>query len=72
MGEGHTLTRANQMIVGELPWTWKDLDQMEGRIHRMTQTRPTRVVYPIFDRSLEVRMLTLIIEKMRGENAVLN
>lgn len=39
-GMGLTLTRANQTIVVEQPWTATALFQAIKRVHRITQTRP--------------------------------
>lgn len=39
-GTGLTLTRANRVVVAELPWTHMALSQAIARVHRYTQTRP--------------------------------
>lgn len=72
MGEGHTLTRANQMVVAEWSWTYRDIEQMEGRINRVTQNRKTFVEYYVLDKSIEARMLELCVEKMISEEKILS
>lgn len=39
-GTGLTLTRANRVVIAELPWTAVALYQAIKRVHRITQTRP--------------------------------
>jgi SNF2 family DNA or RNA helicase len=44
--EGITLTRAAWMVFAERWWTPAAEEQAEDRIHRMTQTRPSWILYP--------------------------
>ena len=70
MGEGHTLTAARRTIVAELPWTPKDLEQLEGRTNRIGQTRSTIVEYYVFDKSIESRILEIICDKKSMETQI--
>ena len=39
-GVGHTLTAAAFGVMAEVPWTWAEIEQMAGRLHRIGQARP--------------------------------
>jgi SNF2 family DNA or RNA helicase len=43
MGEGFTLTRADEMYLLERPWTTGAMEQLVRRLHRLGQDRPVSV-----------------------------
>ncbi len=64
--EGITLTAAATMLCLELDYVPARLfDQMEGRIDRNGQTRPTQVYYALAENSLDQRMMKLLESKWR-------
>jgi len=64
--EGITLTAAATMLCLELDYVPAMLfDQMEGRIDRNGQTRPTQVYYLLAENSIDQRMMGLLESKWR-------
>lgn len=64
--EGITLTAASTLLSLELDYVPARLfDQMEGRIDRNGQTKPTQMYYMIADASLDQRMMRLLEGKWR-------
>ncbi len=64
--EGITLTAASTMLCVELDYVPAMLfDQMEGRIDRNGQTRPTQVYYLLAENSIDQRMMRLLESKWR-------
>jgi SWI/SNF-related matrix-associated actin-dependent regulator 1 of chromatin subfamily A len=59
---GITLTRASEMLVAELPWSPMIAEQIEGRIHRIGQTRGVTIRYLVAAGTLD-ETLWKIIEK---------
>lgn len=63
MGTGHTMTRANEAMFVEFPWTPAKLVQAEDRIHRIGQKRGVMISYLYADGTLDVRMLAILRDK---------
>ncbi len=64
--EGITLTAASTLLCVELDYVPAMLfDQMEGRIDRNGQTRPTQVYYMLAEDSIDQRMMKLLESKWR-------
>lgn len=64
--EGITLTATSTLLSLELDYAPARLfDQMEGRIDRNGQTKPTQMVYMIADGGLDQRMMQLLEGKWR-------
>ena len=64
--EGITLTAASTLLCVELDYVPAMLfDQMEGRIDRNGQTRPTQVYYLLAENSIDQRMMRLLESKWR-------
>lgn len=68
-GVGHTLTRAQDMLFVEHPWTPADLDQMVARIHRKGQDGSVLVTHMLTDGTMDADMLSLLGEKRRVVDA---
>lgn len=70
-GTGLTLTRANQTIVAEIPWTAMALWQAIKRMHRISQTRPSFAKVAVANCWLE-EILMAVVERKRAAMAELN
>ncbi len=73
IGTGSTLTAASTMLTVELPYTGADLDQLEARIHRISQkAKSVLYVYFIIKDSLEERILEYISRKQKEAYDILD
>ena len=71
-GVGLTLTRANKVIVAELPWTSVGMWQAVKRVHRITQTREVRAdVIRASDCWLEQSLATAVSRKHAASERLL-
>ncbi|HZS43369.1 MAG TPA: DEAD/DEAH box helicase [Candidatus Paceibacterota bacterium] len=62
-GVGLTLTAASTVIFAELDWVPGNVTQAEDRLHRIGQTNPVLVQHLVLDKSLDARMVEIIVEK---------
>ena len=62
-GRGLTLTRANRVVIAEMPWTAVALWQAVKRVHRITQTRPVVADVIIADHWLDQSMAATVRRK---------
>lgn len=69
-GFGLTLTAANWMVMAELDW--KDMSQVEDRIHRIGQEEKVTIQYLVFDWSVDANMARKIVAKMDVADRILN
>lgn len=65
-GVGLTLTRADHIVFGELPWTYAELIQARDRVHRISQTNPVLVSYLLLNDTLDEAMYRIIQNKRKG------
>lgn len=63
VGIGITMTSACKMIVLDLPWSPADLEQVEARIYRETQTRETEIIYLLGEGTIDATMLGILRKK---------
>ena len=61
-GVGITLTKANYLIMNDLPWTTADYDQSTDRIHRIGQ-KNTCIIYDIIGKDVDYVMLAILGKK---------
>lgn len=71
-GVGITLTAAASLAFFELDWRPAMHNQGEGRIYRITQTRPTTIYYLIAPNTIEERLSRVISEKQRSIDHILD
>jgi SWI/SNF-related matrix-associated actin-dependent regulator 1 of chromatin subfamily A len=69
---GITLTAASKMEVIEFLWTPGIHDQAGDRIHRIGQTQPVNIYYPIADGTIEVDLAKMLDEKRKNVTAILD
>jgi len=69
---GITLTAASKMEVIEFLWTPGIHDQAGDRIHRIGQTQPVNIYYPIADGTIEVDLAKMLDEKRKNISAILD
>jgi len=65
-GIGITLTAASVVAFAELDWTPGNVTQAEDRLHRIGQVNPVLVQHLVLDKSLDARMVEIIIEKQQN------
>lgn len=58
--EGLTLTRASNVAIIELPWTWDALSQRIDRVHRITQKRGVMVWYLLASQTIEEKIAKIL------------
>lgn len=69
-GVGINLQRGTQMIIGELPYTYADLEQAESRCHRSGSTNDLTVHKLIVQNSSDELMNNIISKKEKNSAAV--
>jgi SNF2 family DNA or RNA helicase len=69
-GVGITLTAASNMLVVELGWSPKKMDQMEDRIHRIGQLRGVNIYYAIAINTIEEKIAELLDAKRKIVDAI--
>jgi len=62
-GVGHTLTKANHVFFGGLPWTWAIKEQAEDRAYRIGQQRMVLVKLPLVEHSIDLDVMQLLLNK---------
>jgi superfamily II DNA/RNA helicase len=62
-GTGLNLQEADTVIQLDLPWNPAVLEQRVGRVHRMGQTRPVRVISLVTHGTIEDRMIEVMQKK---------
>ncbi|WP_454727833.1 MULTISPECIES: DEAD/DEAH box helicase [Cupriavidus] len=62
-GVGHTLTKANHVFFGGLPWTSALKNQAEDRAYRIGQQRMVLVKVPLVQDSIDLDVMQLILTK---------
>jgi SWI/SNF-related matrix-associated actin-dependent regulator 1 of chromatin subfamily A len=71
-GVGITLTAAASMLILELGWGPKKMDQVEDRVHRMTQTRGVNIYYGLARKTIEEKIATIIDKKRKIIDSVMD
>lgn len=71
-GVGLNLQHANAVVIMDQPWNPAVLEQRIGRVHRLGQRMPVRVVHLIAQGSIEEGMLSLIGFKQSMFSGVLD
>lgn len=71
-GVGHTLTAAAFGILAEIPWTWAEVAQMAGRMHRIGQERPVDFAVPLASGTVDEDMWQVVSGKRSVTAAVLD
>ena len=71
-GVGITLTAASTVAFVESDWVPGKLTQAEDRAHRIGQNDSVSVYHLVFDKSLDARMLQLVLEKQSVQDAALD
>lgn len=71
-GVGHTLTAAAVGILAELPWTWAEVAQMAGRLHRIGQERPVKFGVMLAEDTVDEYMWQVVSGKRSVTSAVLD
>lgn len=66
LGQGVTLTAAEDVILHDLPWTFKDALQAEARVHRIGQTRPTMSHWMVVEGSIDDFVARVLLDKARA------
>lgn len=62
-GVGLTLTAAKTVIFAEVDWVPANIAQAEDRAHRIGQTDVVNVIHVVVEKSLDARMVQLLVEK---------
>jgi SWI/SNF-related matrix-associated actin-dependent regulator 1 of chromatin subfamily A len=70
-GVGLTLTEGSVVIFNDLDWTPANHAQAEDRSHRMGQTKPVHIIYPLFDETLDTIMYETLQRKMKIINQIM-
>jgi len=70
-GIGITATRAQRVIMGELPWTPAEVTQCIERVHRIGTKTSILIQYPVLENSLDGRMARTLVKKQRIYDAAL-
>ena len=71
-GVGHTLTAAAFGVMAEVPWTWAEIEQMAGRLHRIGQTRPVDFAVALAEGTVDKYMWQVVSGKRSITAAVLD
>jgi intein/homing endonuclease len=61
---------SDRLFITLLPWTWGQLIQWEGRIHRIGQLRECTVEYVVAEGTIEEQILAIILDKLPGVMAL--
>ena len=70
--EGWTLTAASTAVMAESTWTSADNEQAEDRFHRIGTVNPVTIYYPVFDGSVDQKMLEAVVRKMETAQSILD
>jgi hypothetical protein len=62
-GVGITLTEASTVIFAEVSFVPGDIVQAEDRAHRIGQTKVVNVLHVVVERSLDARMVQMLVKK---------
>lgn len=71
-GVGLNLQHANVVMNMDLPWNPAVLEQRIGRVHRLGQTQPVRVINFVAERSIEEGMLSILAFKQSLFSGILD
>lgn len=70
--EGHTLTAARQTAWIEIPWTAKNANQGEARVHRMSQVNATQHNYFLGKDTIDDYLYDIVTRKRNMMNDINN
>lgn len=62
MGEGYTMTAAKTVVLAELSWIMKDIEQNEDRAWRYGQENSVMVYHLVADGSIDARMAEVLVQ----------
>jgi SWI/SNF-related matrix-associated actin-dependent regulator 1 of chromatin subfamily A len=68
---GITLTAASRAVFVEPSFVPMDNTQAEDRLHRLGQTQPVLIQYLAVERSYDLRMLRVVVERLKTINQIL-
>lgn len=71
-GVGITLTRSSHLVVAELDYSPAVMNQVFARVHRISQSQNVTIYYFLVDKSLENRIVKILIDKSRTFTNILN
>jgi len=63
MGTGVTLNAATYMVCLDLPWTWSLFEQVQDRIHRVTNTRPVFIYELVCENTIDEQVADIVESK---------
>jgi SWI/SNF-related matrix-associated actin-dependent regulator of chromatin subfamily A-like protein 1 len=72
MGVGFTLTAASLVVFAEIDTRPGTMNQAEDRAHRIGQEESVLVQHLVFDRSIDARMIKILVKKQAVVGAALN
>lgn len=70
-GEGLTLTRAEQVVIGETDWNYTTVWQALKRAHRRGQTKTVRGHFLVLNNSIDANVTMKMIRKLRTSKEIL-
>lgn len=71
-GIGITLTVASNMLILEFPWTPSELDQVEDRIHRISQKEAVFIYNLVGKNTIDETIIDLLNEKSRVISGIMD
>jgi SNF2 family DNA or RNA helicase len=69
-GQSINLHDTDLLIFAQLPYTTGQLDQAEGRAHRLGATRPVTYVYLVAEGTVDVAVRDIVLSKLVNMKAV--
>ena len=63
-GESKNLQQTDVLLVVMLPYTPGEVDQNEGRVHRLGMDRPVLIVYVVAEDTIDERVASVMLDKL--------